>query len=462
MQIKIWHLGALALVVSSATSCSKPSDLGLGLVNGNYEPPIYTDTVTFNLTTERADTIMADKNSWSFCGEVNDPVFGKTYAETYMSFRLPRVNVDFADCTADSLVLYLPYSTVEDKHVGDYTNNQTWEIYRLDEALNSADDYFNHNQLNATTSITESGPITFKPNFYKDFVTLEASDTLGGVGDAVTMVPLLRVRLSMALAQELLDADPTVYNSTNNFQAFFHGLAVRPVGSSNTALIALSQQTSYAKMTLYYTDSANFQRMYDFNSGVNVGTTSSTYLTHDYSSVTHILDNQPSDTLVYVQGIQGTRIKVSFPNVTYLKNKIINRAELILEVAGTDVDRDQYIHIPTYLDAGYIDDANEYQYISDFPSPFTSAETALATVYGGFPRFEDNDRVPRGRVRRYRINLTNHFQKMISGELPNYILLANAYSRNVASLNPEQAVFGNERSFIAKPVFKLTYTNYPE
>jgi hypothetical protein len=434
-------LAALLLGALGIGACSKSTDLGLGLVDEDQADLVTTDTFTVELYTEAVDSVLTYPKNRYFCGRNEDPLFGTTEATMYLAFRLTNTNVNFPDgAVLDSLVLGIAYDF--DGHAGNYNQLQTWEVLRLEEAMDPDTVYFS--DVNFATGAVLKANHTFLPR-WKQKLTIK--DTTGR--DSL-VEPQLRIRLDDALGQEFLNADSALFANTNSFREYFKGVVVRPVdGAPNDALIRFNTASLSSKMVLYYREANGKKRVYEFP--LNGTTPKAMRVTHDYAG-TQVLSANPTDSLVYLQGLGGTRLRVSIPSAAALENVIINKAELVVQVA--ELDNSMYYPSPRLLFASY---RNEEGNLTLLPE-FVSQSQPNIGFFGG----QIDEALGNGRadiLELFRMNISKTFQRLVDGTLPEpYIYLDVAFSNEV----PYRVVLGNHRHTRLKPKLSLIFTRFPQ
>ncbi|MEL6718579.1 MAG: DUF4270 family protein, partial [Bacteroidota bacterium] len=150
---------ALFFVITliSLFACNDPSTVGLDLVEEDQINIQFRDDVPFSLTTAAAiptKTYTPGINAVTnyLCGELNDPVFGKSnasiYAELALDLRLP--DFSSSDLEVDSLILVLPYDSTA--FYGDTTGLVTLEVYEIVEKMDREQDFFSDQTVMLSSS----------------------------------------------------------------------------------------------------------------------------------------------------------------------------------------------------------------------------------------------------------------------------------------------------------------------
>lgn len=434
-------LAILAVAALMVSACSKATDVGLSLVNDDQADLFVTDTISLEITTERVDSVLTYPKNRYYCGRNQDPIFGETEATMFLAFRLTNTNINFPDdAVLDSLVLSLGYDF--DGHMGNYNQSQTWEVLRLAEDMDPDTVYFS--DVNFATGATLQAGHTFVPR-WKQRITIKDTTGLDSLVE-----PQLRIRLDDVLGQEFLDADSINFANTNNFRTYFKGIAVRPVaGAANEALIRFNMASLSSKMVMYYKEASGKKRVYEFP--LNGTTPKAMRVTHDYAG-TSVLANNPLDSVAYLQGLGGTRLRVTFPHAARLDNVIVNKAELVLDVV--DVDNLLYYPRPRLLFASYRNESGDLSLLQEFVS-----ETQPNFGFFGGSIDEATGTGRADVIERFRMNISKTFQRLVDEELPEQaIYLDVAFSSEV----PYRAVVANHRHTRLKPRLELVYTRFPQ
>jgi len=327
--------GMLAVGLFSAMGCSKSSEIGLSLVEQEQSDILFTDTTTIVLTTEVADRVETSNRTIMVCGSYSDTDWGESIASIYMNFRINNTGAVFPNSVFDSLVLSLAYEDFG--HYGELRNNkpsavtQNWEIARVVENIEEGTVYKSDQTFMTDGNLLKSN-FQFTPN-----------DTAKVVIGGATLGPHLRIRLDdqagLDLGALFLDPSSTgvdIYESNTKFKDWFKGIQIRPSSSNPTdaSIIRFKSKDLLTKLTLHYTDTSNggsAAKTFEFLTNEDAEVVSS----FEHTRPVGLTDNLITDTIVYVQGLDGLHTKIAFPFVHELGNVIINKAELVIPVADT-------------------------------------------------------------------------------------------------------------------------------
>ncbi len=313
-------------------SCNKNEELGM-----NVQPQENMLNVTFNNSmpitahTYKDDSVKTDETNINLIGSIVDPIFGLTTGGMYTQFRLTTDNVDFgANPVCDSIFLSLAYSSL----YGDTNTNLMLNVFEITDDFYLSNSYYSNDVLG--TYKTNLANINFIPNF-RDSVKI----------DGVNSAPQLRVRLKNSLGQKFINASGTSDLADNTaFVKYFKGLyiATNPV-TSNGVMLYINSLSALSKLTMYYHNATDTLK-YVFVLNENCARFN-TYDHHKFTTANSTFklqvagDTTLGDSLLYLQAMSGTRVKLKFPEVTSLDNFgsiAINKAELVIKVDPTTVD----------------------------------------------------------------------------------------------------------------------------
>lgn len=420
----------IAVGMLSIMGCSKPSELGLSLVELNPSDIIYTDTLSMAMTTVETDPLPTHSRSRWLCGSYTDPIFGQMNASIYTNFRLVNTNVTFPGATLDSLVLTLAYDSIG-HYGGDFNapNPQHWEVYRLEQEITIGQEYYSNTNF-STGALLAS----------KTFTPAISDSVLVGT---TYLRPHIRIRLDDALGQNLMQPDSSViYSNNTKFKEYFKGVHIRPVmGFNNSSILRILPASPQTKLTLFYTDSAGTAKTFDYLTDNDAESVLN--LTHDYSP-TQVLHNNTQDTVVYLQGMNGASARIAFPHLADLGKVIVNKAELYVYVEGEeDID----FPIPDQLFA--LERANDGNFLllDDVITSFELNSFSPYTLFGGTLKYD-------GPLRYFRMNISEFFQRLVDDQTDEKAI----YLQTAAVTDTERMLIGNQRSATLKAKLYLTYT----
>ncbi len=425
-------LGAIIISILVLFSCSKINEsttLGEGLI-----PPIdniYTfDTVldvqvfndTFSILN---DSATYTSGSHHYLGMVsNDPIFGKTDARMYLQLKPSYFPFSFSgkpdSLHIDSVVLVLEYVDT----YGDSVIPQQINVYEVAQSSNFHYDTIYTRQKGyriRDNDIQYAGLLgsrTVQPMLLNDSVKVFQDTT----------VNQLRIRLDDNFGARLLSYDSTsgsmgAYKNDSAFNIRFKGFALE--SASGNSLVGINLNGTNTKLAVYYRDDngdapiAKWDTLVTYFNFTSLSA-SAQYVNRDYSGTAVELaagQTAPAD-IAYIQNTPGTYARIKIPGLAGLNNRIVHRAELIMEQVY-DIS-DSLFTAPTglFLDA-YDPAVSKYRTIPyDFQIDYTSAPNFSAL---GVYHFWKKDLFGNP-IREWRFNISRYVQNVVNDTEPVYDL----------------------------------------
>jgi hypothetical protein len=438
----------LAVGLFFAGGCSKSSQLGLSLVEQSQSDILTSDSTSLVFTTIKAAPTETFNRAQMVCGNFSDlnstGEWGESSASFYMNFRLTSSGATFPNTVFDSLVLTLAYDNYG--HYGEILTDkpttiiQSWDVLRLSEDIIENEPY-KSNAVFSTSEILKSG-FLFYPN-----------DTAVVNINGAELVPHIRIKLddpdALALAETLLHPqgpDTSIFESNNSFKDWFKGVHVRPTpGANNNSIVRLLSKDPMTKLILYYSDTSNggnTQHSFEFLTNEDAEIVSA----FSHVQPTLLTDNLPSDTIVFVQGLDGLHTKIDFPYVQNLGDVIINKAELVIMVADSGT---KDFPEPIVLMAKIKDSDGVLNYIEDVNTSLSNVGSYL--LFGGV--FEE---INNTKTYLYRMHIAEQMQSIVDG----FSFESAIYLTTPSALDPERIKLINHLG-VNKAVLYLTYTKLP-
>ncbi len=410
MQQKITAIATLLSLSALVfwTACNKATPFGANLFDNQTADYTATDTLTLKCSVEREDKIitsdLTSTTAYFLCGELNEPIFGKSTSDIYTSLRLRSTSITAfkAPQVLDSVVLYLRYAPAG--IYGDTTQAQTLVVERLAQPLDNSNTYYSDETLPVAEEV---GRVN---NFFPKPTTL---DSLSSTAKAA----FLRVPLSAAFGQELFGYDSLTYTSDSLFRAKVRGFRIKSSSASNPgAMLAFTlNDGAFSIIRLYYKDSdtTTVRKSIDY---IFSGSNKFTHLAHDYAgSAVEPTLGQPANDLMYIQGVGGLRIKVEMPFADDFKNIAVNKAELVLTVANQPGDNVWLTPLQQLVSTESQGDTT-FVYTSDAAQALSISTTGELGAFGGIPEAETINGTT---VKRYRLNMGYKFQEIVDDAASN-------------------------------------------
>lgn len=433
-------------------SCTKPTAFGADLLNDQLADYDYTDTLTLQCSILPEDSLVtSDRSSTAgtfLCGQLDDPVFGKSQSELFSLFRLQDLSPNFKNANLDSIVLYVRYAP--GGFYGDTTSAapmQNLQIHRVaaGSGIRWDRDYYSTETLPADELLGEA---TFVPKPY-EAVPLPFDTTLKGA--------YVRIPLNNAFGQELLDLDSLTLTSDTMFWGKLRGLRFTSsaMGSPGTMMAFDLNNTTYSRIRLYFkydSDTISTSRLFEFSFA---GGNKFMHFSHDYSGkrVAPYIGH-PADDLLFVQGMSGLRLKIEIPYAHLLDDIAVNKAELSLTAAALPED-DPKLRLADQVVFTEIIGDTATTLTSDVLYSLGSTLTGGFSFFGGFPEKTIDGA---STVDRYLLTLTRRFQAMVdnaSGDIKKQTLYVNVYPQ---SRSATRAVFYGPKSTTFPAKLTLKYT----
>ncbi|MEO9004422.1 MAG: DUF4270 family protein [Ginsengibacter sp.] len=423
----------MLIIFFFAIGCTKidTTTIGQNLIPGVDN--IHTFDTTFaviatNFDNNECDT--AQRSDLQALGIINnDPYFGKTNAKIYVELKPASFPYAFPAADPDSLlldsaVIVLKYSYT----FGDTTVPQKVKIYHLLDSFRLGDSYTTCRELGYDKSVLLGE---------RSFLPLNLNDSIHAINENVTNQ--LRIPLSNSFAQQLIRDSAQVFKNDNDFVKYFKGFAIVPDESvSGQGLNYFDIDNKSTRLSLYVRSSKSGVKdtsRIDFTLTGRSALSNSVIRDRANAEMTHHLTHPPEgDSLIYIQTSPGTYAMLTIPGLTGLSNRVINRAELIVDQVYSSNSLNDIFATPVSL---YIDtkdpDINGGAYIP-IPCDFSTAElqSRFAHLGGGVKQSKDDQG---NLISEYVFNISRYLQSIVTKGKPNLNLRLSApnYINNLKS-----------------------------
>jgi len=414
---------SIAFVALLWTACNKPTPFGAELVDEETEFA-FTDTLSVLCTIQPEDSVITSStSSYYLCGELNDPIFGKSSAELYTQLRLDNLDPGFdpAKMTLDAVDMYMRYST--SGLYGDTLQPQTLRVLRLVQPIQWDANYFSDDELTAGEEI---GRVE---NFYPKPRTADS------LFSTTTKAPFLHVRLANSFGNELLGMDSLSTATDTAFWRKLRGLKIvsSAANASPGAMLSFNlDETGYSRVRLSY----HVAGYTGTQPGMKI--------------------NQRSDDLLFLQSMQGLRVKLEFPTTNKLNDLIINKADLEFTVATVPGDDLSHLFPADQVTLRQEQGDSTLVYTSDVLYSLGSTLSEGFTRFGGYPETEI---VNGATLTRYHLSLSSVFQKMVDDDssinLENRTLYLTIFPEN---RSPQRLIVYGPKSPIYPLKLNVKYT----
>jgi hypothetical protein len=364
--------------INFLTSCKKineATEIGGDLIPAVDNVNTFDTTIsveTYNgLFTDLTDSTRSTISDQQFLGAINNnPLFGKTEASLFFELKPATYPYSFpfrkdSTRTLDSVVLVLGVSSM----YGDTNAAQQVRVFEIDASNTFRSDSSYLIRKNLSTGLSLGPARTFIPRTLKDTFSPKNERAFNQ----------LRIKLDNSFGQRLFNYDSTnAYFSDSAFKERFKGFAVIPQSSATAnALIGINLSDTNTKLAFYY--KYNNGRVIDTVTYFRPTSRSATanYIKRDYagSQLATYQGGTTPDDLVFIQNTPGSYATIALPALSTINNRVVHRAELIMEQV---YDARDVLFTPPdylYLDAAVDTAKNKYRTI-----PFDLAFTPFSQI----------------------------------------------------------------------------------
>jgi hypothetical protein len=413
----------LASFILTQYSCSKidTTDLGSNLI------PAVDNVNTFDTTMDvitnndfLTDSTAIVYNEDHALGQINDPDFGTTKADIYSEIVSPSfytshpfVSKDSVK-SIDSVVLMLSYKT----SYGDTAAPLNVLVSEIDPASNFRDSLSGY-QVNSPDIPTTGIQLA---NASIDISGLHDTTTVIWKTDTTKYVSVMRIRLDKSIGQKLASFDTSLgapYYDDSTFKTVFKGLAIK-AGPGTQALAYFNLLDVNSRLIVYYRAQKN---------GVPDSTlrTSFTFAPYMHANLikrtpagnyaSNVANGNSNDPYLYIQSSPGSYASIKIPGLKGLNNRVIHRAELIVEKDASVTSRNDLFTLPPSLFLDAIDSANSNRIVAIPNYDFRAVNNYYnIDEFGGIIKFDDT----------YRFNLTRYIQGIVTRSETAYTLRLHA------------------------------------
>jgi hypothetical protein len=273
----------------------------------------------------------------------NDPEFGSTEAAAYFSITPPSYGsypfpvVKDSVTAIDSVILSLPFNSL----YGDSNAVEQFEVFEINPTTFKDSLYrIDATPFNLVPGVLGSKSVDFTK--LNDSVTyVNFTSTSATVRDTIRTINQLRIPLDVSLGNKFLNFDTAnQYKSDSAYRTHFKGLAVKvnQAGSAMPNALAYFGLTgnSSATVTVFMKIQKNGQidtvmQSFNFSSGANRNSANLVKRTPANNWQTYLTNGNQNDDLVFITSTPGSVATVKIPGLSTLSNRVIHRAELIME-----------------------------------------------------------------------------------------------------------------------------------
>jgi len=409
---------SLLLVVASCKKINEASEIGGDVIPGadgvNTFDTSLTSLQAYNHIFEATkDSATVGLLNDQILGNIsNDPLFGKTNAKMFLQLLPSTYPWSFSgiynrdSLYIDSVVLILGWNG----SYGDTNAPQKVNVKEIDQ--------FSDFRVDSFLTIRDPGPSTTTLLGTKNFIPANLKDSVKAFQDTTT--GQLRIRLDNSFGRRLLDYDTTnAYKSDSTFNTYFKGFAIEADQSFGNALMAFGiYNNPHTSLAIYYR----------YTKGGQDDTTVNYFVVKPGASANHNYVNRfdfsgtpllaasnttAEDDLVYIINTPGSYATVKIPALENLSNRIINRAEFIVEQVYSSSDEKFIVPEALMLDV-YDSALGEYKYI---PYNFKVDENRNADPAFGLYGQNSVDGVGNP-IRIWKFDITRYVQNILTKQEP--------------------------------------------
>jgi hypothetical protein len=404
-------------LVLGFTSCKKinqSTTLGDDLVSGIDGVTTFDTTISVeaynSIFTAANDSFNVFGNEEHLLGNIsNDPFFGKTNAKIFMQFNPTEYPWVFSGITnkdslfLDSVVMVLGWTgtygdTLAMQRVKVYEMDPS-NVFTLDSAYQGRQEYFTYSNLLGS----------------RDFFPKDLRDSVKAFRD--TTRHQMRIRLANSFGRRLLDYDSaSVYKSDSAFNAKVRGFALEADPAMGNAIMSFGLMGNVnTKLAIYY----RYQKGGRIDTTVDYFAYNGLSSHHNYinrnfaGTPLQAASNTPgADDYVYLDNVPGSYATIKIPGLKSLSNRVIHRAELIVEQVYDPSDQTFLQPYALYLDM-YDTTLKKYKAV-----PYDLIPENSGTYLSNFGMYgvEESDNAG-NRIKKWRFKLTRFIQNYITGKV---------------------------------------------
>lgn len=384
----------------------------------------------------------------------NDPYFGKTAANIYVElkpsyfpFRFPDHDVD--GIFIDSAVIVLKYIN----SFGDTNAIQKVNVYGLTNNFKADSIYKTCDVLDYSPTVL--GSASYMPHQLNDSIHAFREDSKSQ----------LRIPIDKFIAEGWA-SNPASTVTDSAFRIFNKGYAiVSDTSAGGQALNYFDLTNISTRLSIYVRTKKGDKKdtaVVDFPMTIYSAHANSIVHNRGNAEITqHVSQPAAGDEYVYLETSPGSYAHLTIPAVSNLSNRIIHRAELIMDQVYSTSSFDESLNVPRRLYLDIKDSAGRYIPIPCDIDP-QEIQTGF-TSFGGKPSLVTD--ANGNSVNRYVFNITRYVQNIVTNHTSNGIIRLSApyYITNTKGYtdrcNQFIAPFAIGLNTVANGRVKLTGTN---
>lgn len=462
-------------------SCTKldTTDIGSDLLPAVDNVHTFADTLLINTTQGffNDSTAVGRYDDQAIGRITNDPLFGTTNANIYMQLKPPFYPYYYGNAGDtivgfDSVVLCLKYVGFW----GDSTLPVNLDVREVvDNEFRDSTEKLNTTAYRPTIGGASLGSVSIDPRRMKDTIYLNNKRD--------KVINQIRIKLNNPFASQLFSRDSLKNNAANNafyndsiYRRFYNGIGVIATGGSNGLLYVRLADTA-TKLEVHYRkkNGGSVDSVYSslrFNPVLGPLPTNapasnvSNYIERNRTG--YPVKNNTDPNVHYLQTSPGTYITLNIPALATLSNRVIHRAEIIVEQIPSINPLDEILSPPNFLyldlkDTGsadkwkpvYFDLNTSANYDPDYKNgayfvPKDPTTGGLNIDFNYFGAYKKNkvDLLSGFQHKYYTINISRYVQQIVTKHTRSYDMRLYApFDINYPQYNSEFLSYGNNIAF---------------
>lgn len=394
-----------------AFGCTKIDTTSLGQNLIPIVDNINTFDTTFNIIAINYDENECDtihRSSLIPFGIIsNDPLFGSSKAAIYVELKPSAFPYNFPAADANSFIVDSAILVMNYSHsFGDTNALAKVNVYQLSDSFHVMESYTTCRVLGYDNS-TLLGTKTYYPSVLKDSVHAYQEDAANQ----------LRVPLSNSFIQNFITDSALVFRSDSNFINYFKGFAIVPdEATGGQALNYFDFTTSRLSIYLRYKNAgvADTAAVAFAVTGAS-GLSNSLIRDRGTSEITqHLSHPAKGDSLIYIQTSPGTYALLTIPDLNGLSNRVINRAELIVDQVYSTNSLNNIFNAPINLYLDVKDSSLNNGAFTPIPCDFSSLELQTGFQYLGGQLKTVTDSSSGQQRGEYVFNISRYLQSIVT------------------------------------------------
>ena len=392
------HFAYAIAAAALFSACDNDENMGTELMPETDHPGIVvTDTIDIKAATILDNEVYSTNQANLLVGSFTDPVFGKTDAAFFARFSNTSYGKFPSGSICDSVILTLGLDTTAIHFHGDTLAKNSIDVYTLTSKIYADSSYYSNFNYKDIISDAPIATAEFTPSYTKKEI---------------------RFTLPIDFGKKVINC-----SRDTTFDANFFGLCFTQ-GSESSCIVKTMRNNNNIKYCVYYHcegDTASTAVTF------SVASTNAcaSFFTHDYTG-TNIPSDSESDTLLYLQSMSGTKIKIDLSNLRKYcqfekKRFALMRADLIIPVDSIISDIKAFTPINSIACIGNKKEDGSLSYFEEFISYDSYNGTQVR-----YNTFET-------KRCRYNINLTtrvNELLKLYNKDIePSYDICIYPYAR---------------------------------